>query len=148
MAELPSRRVTARGDFGFADFLWRLAAAMVLVASTYNPSRYSYFHWLKGAMAGRMLGPEHFVAGVCLLIGWVILFLAARRSIGTLGFVLAGALLGGIVWYLIDLGVLVLGSASALTWVILVCLAVLLAVGLSWSHVWRRMTGQLEVDED
>jgi hypothetical protein len=31
--------------------------------------------------------------------------------------------------------------------VILVILSVMLAVGLSWSHVWRRMTGQFEVDE-
>jgi len=23
----------------------------------------------------------------------------------------------------------------------------LLAVGLSWSHVWRRLTGQFEVDD-
>lgn len=148
MVESPSRRVTARGEFGIADFLWRLAATMVLVASTYNPSGYSYFHWLRSAIAGHTLGPEHFIAGVCVLIGWAILFEAARRSLGTLGFVLAGALLGGIVWYLIDLGVLVLGSASTLTWVSLVCLAALLAIGLSWSHIWRRMTGQLEVDAD
>jgi hypothetical protein len=35
-----------------------------------------------------------------------------------------------------------------LTWVILLCLALLLAVGLSWSHVWRRLTGQYEVDDN
>jgi hypothetical protein len=34
------------------------------------------------------------------------------------------------------------------TWVILVILSVMLAIGLSWSHVWRRLTGQFEVDDD
>jgi NAD(P)-dependent dehydrogenase (short-subunit alcohol dehydrogenase family) len=28
-----------------------------------------------------------------------------------------------------------------------VCLAALLAVGLSWAHIWRRLTGQYAVDE-
>jgi len=28
-----------------------------------------------------------------------------------------------------------------------VCLSILLAVGMSWSFIWRRMTGQYEVDE-
>jgi len=28
-----------------------------------------------------------------------------------------------------------------------VCLAVLLAVGMSWSYIWRRLTGQVAVDE-
>jgi hypothetical protein len=30
---------------------------------------------------------------------------------------------------------------------VLICGALVLAVGLSWSHVWRRLTGQLAVDE-
>jgi hypothetical protein len=33
-------------------------------------------------------------------------------------------------------------------WVILIILSVMLAIGLSWSHVWRRLTGQFEVDDD
>jgi len=37
---------------------------------------------------------------------------------------------------------------SALSWVVLVCIAALLAIGLCWSHIWRRLTGQFEVDED
>jgi len=37
---------------------------------------------------------------------------------------------------------------TAFTWVILVILSVMLAIGLSWSHGWRRLTGQVEVDDD
>ena len=49
---------------------------------------------------------------------------------------------------LIDFGILSINSVTAFTWVILVILSVMLAIGLSWSHVWRRLTGQFEVDDD
>lgn len=31
--------------------------------------------------------------------------------------------------------------------IVLVCATVVLAVGLSWAHIWRRLTGQYAVDE-
>jgi hypothetical protein len=31
--------------------------------------------------------------------------------------------------------------------VILIVASIVLAIGLSWSHVWRRLTGQFEVDD-
>jgi len=60
---------------------------------------------------------------------------------------LGAALLGGVVWLLIDIGILNVGTVSSATWVGLICIALLLAAGLSWSHVWRRLTGQFEVDD-
>ena len=94
------------------------------------------------------LGPEHFVVGVLLLIGWVILLAATQRSLGFLGLMLGGALLGGVVWLLVDIKVINIDDPTDATWIGLVCVSVLLAVGLSWSHVWRRLTGQFEVDDD
>ena len=116
---------------------------------SYNPSGYSYWHWLRAAMNAEpsTLGPEHFVAGVLLLIGWVILLAATQRSLGFFGLMLGAALLGGVVWLLIDIGILDVGTVSSAAWVGLTCIALLLAVGLSWSHVWRRLTGQFEVDD-
>jgi hypothetical protein len=135
----------ASREFTVFSFLWRLAAALALVLLTYNPSGYSFFHWVANSEG---LGAEHFVVGIVVLIGWVILFAATKRSLNTLGMVLGVLLLAGLVWLLIDLGVLTLDSTSTVTWVILVCIATLLAVGLSWSHVWRRLTGQFDVDDD
>ncbi len=138
-------------EFSSASFFRRLAASLALVIATYNPTGVSYYHWLRDAMAGEgtgELGPEHFVAGVLLIIGWVALFVAAQRSLGTGGLILGAALLGGVVWLLTDMGFVAVASVAALTWVSLVCMAVLLAIGLSWSHIWRRVTGQYEVDED
>ena len=145
----PGKSARPSRELSFLGFLWRLVASLFLVLVSYNPSGYSYWHWLRAAMNAEpsTLGPEHFVAGVLLLIGWVILLAATQRSLGFFGLMLGGALLGGVVWLLIDIGILSVATVSSATWVGLVCIALLLAVGLSWSHVWRRLTGQFEVDD-
>jgi hypothetical protein len=145
MSENISKQKPVSREFTIFSFVWRFAAALLLVLATYNPSGYSFFHWVSNSEG---LGPEHFVAGVIVLIGWVILLAATKRSLDTLGMVLGVILLAGLVWLLIDFGMLSLDSVSSLTWVILVCIAALLAVGLCWSHIWRRLTGQFEVDDN
>ena len=135
-------------ELDLLGFLLRLVGTTVLVLATYNPSGWSYLHWVKSAFGDGGLGPAHFVAGVVLVIGWIILLSATYRSIGLLGLILGGALFGGLVWWLIDIGVFSIDSASEMTWVILIVTSIVLAIGLSWSHVWRRLTGQFEVDED
>lgn len=138
----------ASREFTFLSFLWRFIATLALVLLTYNPSDFSYVAWLRAASPENPLGPEHFVVGVVLLIGWVILLAATHRSLGTFGLILGAALLSSVVWLLTDIGWLNIETVSSATWVALVCIAALLAVGLSWSHVWRRLTGQFEVDSD
>jgi len=145
MAENGSGRKQAARELTALGFLLRFAATLILVLATYNPSEYSFYHWVTNTES---LGAEHFVVGVIVLIGWVILLAATKRSLNTLGMVLGILLLGGLVWLMIDFGVLSLESVSAVTWVILICIAALLAVGLCWSHIWRRLTGQFEVDSD
>ena len=146
MSDGARRSVT--GEFTAKSFLWRLVASLVLVLATYNPTELSYYRWLRAGMSNGGLGPEHFVAGILLVIGWTILVVATQRSLGTLGFVLAAAFVGGLVWWLTDLGWIAVGSVSALTWVSMLSLAFVLAIGLSWSHIWRRVTGQYEVDDN
>jgi hypothetical protein len=135
-------------EFDWGGFVLRLVATLVLVLATYNPSGWSFVHWLREGFSSQALGPEHFVAGVIILIGWVILLAATQRSMGTFGLILTAALFGGIVWLLIDFGVLQIDSVTEFTWVVLIILSVMLTIGLSWSHVWRRLTGQFEVDDD
>ena len=149
MARRPdnSRSGRASREFNFLSFVWRFVSSLVLVVASYNPTQYSFWGWIASARAEDTLGPEHFVVGVVLLIGWVILLAATQRSLGFLGLLLGGALLGGVVWMLVDIEWLNVSTLSSATWVGLLCVAVLLAVGLSWSHVWRRLTGQFEVDD-
>ena len=121
---------------------------MRLVLATYNPSDFSYYDWVMSALGNGTLGALHFLAGVLLAIGWTIYLVATFRSLGPLGLVLGAAFFVALVWVLIEFDILKLHSASSITWVVLVCLSALLAIGVSWSHIWRRLTGQLEVDED
>ena len=38
-------------------------------------------------------------------------------------------------------------SQRALTWILLLILALILTTGLSWAHIRRRLSGQATVDE-
>lgn len=135
-----------KGAFGFLDFLVRWVGALVLVLLSYNPSGWSYAHWVKSDFAASELGPLHFLAGAVLVAGWAIFIVATRRSLGDLGILIGAAILAALVWLLVDLGWLGFDSVKAISWILLLCISVLLALGLSWSHVWRRLSGQLEVD--
>jgi len=134
-------------SFGVFDFLWRLIAAIILVLITFNPSGYSYFHWFKNAFSGEGAGALHYFVGVILLAGWAIFVIATSRSLGTFGTVLSAAVIGTGVWLLAEIGIIQANSATAVTWLSLIALAILLAVGLSWAHIWRRLSGQIDVDE-
>lgn len=145
-----NHRVSAKPhrSFGLSDFLWRWLGAIVLVFTTYNPSGVSWIHWASASFDGDGLGPLHYFTGIILLAGWTVFLIATQRSLGLLGSVIGAALIGTGIWLLVNVGVLSAGSVSAIAWLALFALSTLLAVGLSWSHVWRRMSGQLEVDED
>lgn len=134
-------------SFGFPEFAWRWAAATALVLATFNPSGHSYFHWVWNAISTEGLGAIHYFLGVVLLAAWSVFLVATWNSLETLGIVILVALVGTGIWLLVDLGVIRPESTSAITWLALFALGLILAVGLSWSHVWRRLSGQLEVDE-
>ena len=128
-------------------FLWRFLAALLLVMATYNPSGQSAFHWIKSAIAMSAFGPLHLILLAVLAIGWVIYWVATWRALGSVGVTLAAVLLAAIIWLLFDIGMLESHSVTAITWISLVCLSAVLAIGVSWSHIWRRVTGQLNVED-
>ena len=129
----------------WAGFFLRLLAAIVLVFSTYNPSGWSYYHWVSENLSN--LNPLMALAGIVLLIGWTIYLRATARSLGIFGLLLAAAIFGTLLWLVIDWGLVAADSITAITYIILVIMCGILAIGISWSHVRRRMTGQVDVDE-
>ena len=135
------------GSFTLASFAWRLLFTLTLVMATFNPTSFSYGQWLHASYSSHNLGPEHAVAGVAMLGGWLIVITATQRALGPLGLMVMAAFMGTLVWWLIDAGLLTANTMTAIEWVVLVCLAILLAVGMSWSYIWRRLTGQVAVDE-
>jgi hypothetical protein len=48
---------------------------------------------------------------------------------------------------LIDYNVLSVENTTVLTYVVLTMLSAIMATGMSWSHIRRRMSGQLDVDD-
>ena len=134
--------------FTALSFFWRFIGVLMLVLATYNPTAYSYYHWVRAAIAEGNIGPEHFFFGALAVTGWTILVVATRSSLGSVGVVLGAALIGTAAWLLIDLGLLRADSFISMTWIALVCLAGLLSIGLSWSHIWRRITGQVDITDE
>ena len=132
---------------GFLGFVWRVLFALALVLATYNPSQISYYHWLRGAIGAGTFDATHALVGIVLLVGWVVYLRATFQSMGVLGLLLGAGFFAALVWLLVDLGWLATDSVPTMTWIILVCLSLLLAIGMSWSHVRRRITGQVDVDD-
>jgi hypothetical protein len=136
----------AQESIGVTGILLRFVAAFALVLLTYNPSGWSYFHWASRAVA-EGVSPPVVLAGIALLIAWGVFLSATARSIGVVGALAWGALFGTLVWTAVYYGWLSLDDHGALTWVALVIVAAILALGMSWSHLRRQMTGQADVDE-
>ncbi|GAB5412777.1 MAG: hypothetical protein Cons2KO_03800 [Congregibacter sp.] len=132
-------------SFGFDSFLLRWLFALLLVFATYNPTPYSFFGWLLSE--NFVFGPLPALLGVALIIAWVMYLRATFMSLGIIGIGLGAALFGSLIWLLVDLGLLSVESTGALTWVALVLVSLLLATGMSWSHIRRRLSGQLDVDD-
>jgi hypothetical protein len=121
----------------------RIAFAVALVLLTFNPSGWSFWHWVTAPPPGITAGKA--LAGVALLIGWVICLRTAFVALGLIGLVLGFALLGALVWLLVDFGVIYAESTSAITWIALAALGVILGIGLAWALIRARATGQVEV---
>jgi hypothetical protein len=77
----------------------------------------------------------------------VIYLRATWRSIGPIGMTLAAALIAALIWVAIDFGVLNPQRPTIFTWLLLFALATTLAIGISWSHIRRRVSGQSDVDD-
>src|SRR5690606_1562552 len=123
----------------------RFIFALLLVLATYNPSGYSYYDWLYANWSA--LTPYIALAGLILFIGWVIYLRATLRSLGFIVLVLAGAFLACLVWLLVYWGWVKLDKAGPISWISGVRVAVLWAVGMSWSHIRRAMSGQVDMDD-
>jgi hypothetical protein len=145
---LPIRPHIARNqDKGppIMGFLLRWICAFLLLAATFNPTEYNYVQWVRSF--GGMNISIAVLAGLVLLVGYIIYLRATLRSIGGFGMVLVLALVGAGIWVLYDLGVLRLEDPSMNVWLGLGALSFVLAIGLSWSIVRRALSGQADVDD-
>jgi len=129
---------------GWRGMLLRVLAALALVFLTYNPTGHSYYHWALMDLAG--FSALESLAGALLLAGWVFCLRAAISSLGWLGVMLLLLILGALVWLLVEQKILDPSQPGVPSWIALVLLALVLGIGMSWSLVQRRLTGQVDVD--
>jgi hypothetical protein len=131
-----------------AFFLARFLFSLALVFSTYNPSGYSFYHWITDIGAG-LPSLKVIVALTLVMIYYAIfrvVFAAFRRS----GLIVAGLAAGLLA---IELATVVAARRSQHSWhfyfllsqyVTLCAVAITLSFGVSWSHLIERLTGQLQ----
>jgi hypothetical protein len=131
-------------QFDLFSLVWRILFALALVLLTFNPTGHSYYHWLADGFPA--VQPLEAVAGILLVIGWVVFVRSTLAAIGTLGLVLMLALFASIVWWMVSRGWLDVSNRSAMAWVVLLILGLVLGFGMSWSHIRRRLSGQASVD--
>lgn len=134
----------SKSSISWQGFFWRWVLALVVVLGTFNPTDYSFYSW---AIAEGGSLPLKVLVGIVLLIVMIIYLRATWFSIGPFGLILAAAFFGALVWVLVDFGLLALGQGSLLTWIILVILSLILAIGMSFSLFRRRISGQVDVDD-
>jgi len=130
------------GGISWGGVVGRVVFALALVLLTFNPSGYSFYHWVSAPPAG--ITAVKAFAGIGLLIGWIGCLRTAFVALGWLGVVLCAALLGTFVWLLFDLRLLHAADSTAMVWIGLAIVGVILGIGLSWSLIRARTTGQIE----
>ena len=137
--------MATKKTFGFDGFLLRFVFAIIVVFASYNPEGVSYYHWIYETL------PEFSIVkafvGVILLIAWIILIRATLGSLGFIGIILAAAFFGLAIWLVIDVLGLSTDNFRVISYIISIMLASVLSIGVSWSHVRRRITGQVDTDE-
>ncbi len=126
-------------------FILRWALAFILLAATFNPTRYNFIVWAQENWDAQM--PLTVLFALLLLVGYIIYLRATLRSIGAFGMGLILAIAAALAWVLVDYGFLDLDDPTRNLWLGLVALSLVLGIGLSWSHVRRRLSGQSDMDD-
>jgi hypothetical protein len=131
--------------FTIGGLLVRFVLALALVLITFNPTGHSFLHWLADGFP--TVTPLKVVTGLALLIAWVVFIRATLQSIGIVGVALMGLFFAALIWLLVSWGWIDMTNRSAVAWIALVVLSLVLTAGLSWAHIRRRLAGQATVDE-
>lgn len=126
-------------------FLLRWVFSFVILAVTYNPTQWNYVRWAGTNWSEKM--PLAVFLGLVLVVAYVLFLTAVLRGIGMLGVILVLAVVAALIWVLHDMGWLRLDDPGVNTWLALVALSLVLAVGMYWGILWRRLSGQMEVDD-
>jgi hypothetical protein len=127
--------------FTWASFVIRWLAISTLVFATYNPSGYSYLHWL-GAWQSELVALKIAVGLIIIGLFWLLVFATwlVLRLAGLLMLFATVLSLAVAAW---QLGVVPVTSSS-IQYLLLGALATYLTIGVSYAHMRYRLTGQIQ----
>lgn len=126
-------------------FLLRWLGAFLLLAAIFNPTDWNYVRWAQSSW-GTQTSLVVF-SGLILAVAAMVYLVATMRSIGILGAIIIAAIFAAGLWVLTDWGLLGLDNSSLNTWLGILVLSLILGIGMSWSILRQRLSGQQTTDE-
>jgi hypothetical protein len=123
--------------------LLRVLFALAIVIATWNPTGWSYVQW--ALIDTSTFDATKALVGVLLLAAWLLCIRATWVSLGLMGLVLAAVVIGVFVWWLMSMG-FVSTDQRTLQWIGVIAVGVVLGIGMGWSILRAKTTGQVETD--
>lgn len=125
--------------------LVRWLGAFALLTATFNPTQWNYARWAQAHYTDQTALVVFL--GLLLGVAYMVYVVATLRSIGAFGIILVAAIFGAGLWVLYDYGLLTLENSSLNQWLGILALSLILGIGLSWSILRQKLSGQASVDE-
>jgi Family of unknown function (DUF6524) len=140
----PIRRVSSEPSR--FSYLWQLIRgvlfAQFLLFATWNQSGYSYIDWVMGAAHFTALMA---VAGIALLIAYIVLIRIAYVALGYAGIVAATVLIGVLLLVAWHFGLIRLDELTHHVEFWMVAIASIMSIGVGWAKYQQRISGQRNV---
>jgi hypothetical protein len=130
--------------FGFASLAARWLLIMGVITALYNPSGRSFAHWAAATEAPLSL---RLAVGSLLLAALAYFARLSVRALGPIGVLILAALLAVSAAAAVDLGLVRLAGGAAVVGFLQALLASGLTVGVSWSALRTRISGQVDSDD-
>jgi len=118
----------------------RTLTVMLLVYGTYNPSGYSYYHWITQGDHDMMASKV--CVGLVVVLGFIICINATVRSLGGLLLTPGIGLVAALIWMLSSWNWIDLSDHLQRTLVLEGAIVAVLGAGLPFSQIRFRLAGQ------
>ena len=119
---------------------WLMSASVVF--SAYNPSGYSYYHWVTQTEG---FSPLQVLAGLAIFISALAIARMAFLSVGYIGSAIIAALVMMAIVFCVGLDFIEMEDVEITTYTVQFWISFVLAVGTGWSFIQRRISGERDV---
>ncbi len=130
--------------FGIGSLLVRWFMIMGVITAFYNPSGRSFVHWAADSTAPLSL---RIATGSLLLAALAYFWRLSVRALGPIGVVMLAFLLAVTAMALVDTGLIRPQAPAAMIAFLQGIITTGLTVGVSWSALRTRISGQIDSDD-